>query len=375
MAGSFLGFSIHPSDEAVRSTTNSNNTMNGWLEAKDKSDIKWKVNWDGVTQTVRSYYAAMHIAQSMKVETLQESVGFFDKMTVQNIVTDWDNVRKRTQTALSAKQSKWRNNTFRDFSEMHKDLVAMRREARRYQSSNNRFLRGIIESNTRETKRHIESLDATIKALQWVRDLSTTTLVVGSGFISGGASLAVLGGGSALTGVGRYQDTGNIGAAVVDATGTFVLGSFTLRGVKGPLAAMPQASKKAFFWLVEMPISAVVDMSTDILEGKSLSESGLDFGLKSAGEFLLDTAAQGLLKRLPMPVRKKLRYMPYNLRIPMYATMDVLKSKGIDATSEKLLSVYDTKSPKSLVLSAHQVPNQPPDDDVCYVNSFALFRS
>ena len=63
-----------------------------------------------------------------------------------------------------------------------------------------------------------------------VRNLSVTTLIIGSSVMTGGASLAVLGAASVLNGVSQYQDTGNIGSAVLQATGTFVVGAIPLGG-------------------------------------------------------------------------------------------------------------------------------------------------
>ena len=332
------------------------------------------INWDGVTQTVRSYYSARQIAQSMKVELVQESTGFFTTMTLRNIVIDWDGVHKRTQSELSVQLSKWRNVSFRDFDAMHRDLIVMRQEARRLQSANSRYLKSIVETNTAETKKTIDGLDNTIKSLEWVRDISTTTLVIGSGFISGGASVAVLGTGSALSGVGKYQDSGSIGSAVVTATGTFVLGSLDLRGVKGGIAAMSKPSQRAFFWLVKMPLNALFDVSADILEGKTLAKSSVSFGLKTGANYAVEAATDALLERLPMPVLKTIRYLPFTQRIPMRGAIAALTDKGISASSEKLLSITDTKSPKSLVFSAHLAPNKPVDDDAGYVNTFAAFH-
>jgi len=89
----------------------------------------------------------------------------------------------------------------------------------------------------RAWRRTSESIDGAVSrgeaaaaAARKVRDLSATVLVIGSSFMTGGASVAVLGGGSLLQGVAVWQDTGNVGSAVLQATGTFIVGVIPLGG-------------------------------------------------------------------------------------------------------------------------------------------------
>jgi hypothetical protein len=85
-----------------------------------------------------------------------------------------------------------------------------------------------------ETSRNIEQsisrAQTGIEVATFVRNLSASVLVVGSAFLTGGAAVAVLGGGSAMRGVGTYQDTGNVGSAILNTAGTFVVGAIPLAG-------------------------------------------------------------------------------------------------------------------------------------------------
>jgi hypothetical protein len=96
-------------------------------------------------------------------------------------------------------------------------------------------------------ERSVQRGERGVAVATFVRDLSASVLVVGSAFLSGGSSLAVLGGGSLLRGTANYQDTGNIGSAALEATGTLVVGAIPI----GAAAAVEQSAAQTVVRLGE----------------------------------------------------------------------------------------------------------------------------
>jgi hypothetical protein len=129
-----------------------------------------------------------------------------------------------------------------------------------------------------------KNLDAVVKDLKElesdlkiVRDGATDVLLIGAACLSGGAAFAVLGAGSVMSGVNKYQDTGNAQAAVIKGVGTFVVGAVS-RGTGGKALT---GREKA----VVMFIGASFDGAEALAEGKSTNQA-----LVAAGTSVLGTA-------------------------------------------------------------------------------------
>jgi hypothetical protein len=101
------------------------------------------------------------------------------------------------------------------------------------------------------------------------RNLSTDFLLISAGALTGGAALAVGGAGSLIKGVGTYQDTHNIGAAVVDASFSFL--SVLIPGPKSAASVL----EKRLLIFVKAKTTAVGTFSVGLVEGKSVKESAL----------------------------------------------------------------------------------------------------
>jgi hypothetical protein len=146
------------------------------------------------------------------------------------------------------------------------------------------------------------------------RDFSATTLLVGSSFMTGGAAVAVLGGGSLLRGVARYEEGGNVGAAIMTATGTFVVGAIPLGGgtLKASASiyrtiggeATPYAEKAAMI-IIGAQIDAQFEAANALIDGKSGREA-LQAAAKRFGIDLVTGAVGIRLERRALPVVTRL---------------------------------------------------------------------
>ena len=108
--------------------------------------------------------------------------------------------------------------------------------------------------------RVVGNWETALTAARITRDLSATILVVTAGVvmapagaaaagaagmtgISAGTATTTLAVGSAMRGAFTYQDTGNVGSAMVNATGTFIVGMIGIGGASaGTLTSAEQAT-------------------------------------------------------------------------------------------------------------------------------------
>jgi hypothetical protein len=124
-----------------------------------------------------------------------------------------------------------------DGGECFARLAELRRITKDHADAVTRMQREASRETMSNIERSVSIGEAGLQAATVVRDLSATTLVVGATFLSGGTALAVLGAGSALKGTGTYQDTGNVGAAILDGSMTFVVGAIGVSAAANPATA------------------------------------------------------------------------------------------------------------------------------------------
>lgn len=108
-----------------------------------------------------------------------------------------------------------------------------------------------------------------------VRDASADILLVTAGVMSGGTMLAVAAGGSLLKGAGKWQDTGNFGAGVVQAGFSFVTVIIPGGDKVGHLGK--GAARSLVF--VKGGMEFMGNTSVALVEGKSLGEATLSAGV------------------------------------------------------------------------------------------------
>ncbi|MDQ6703713.1 MAG: hypothetical protein M3Z96_11755, partial [Pseudomonadota bacterium] len=75
----------------------------------------------------------------------------------------------------------------------------------------------------------VQGAETAKAVLEVVRDTSATILVAGASVLSGGTAIGVLTAGSALKGVAKFQDTGSVWSAIIEGTGTFIVGAIRIQ--------------------------------------------------------------------------------------------------------------------------------------------------
>ena len=172
--------------------------------------------------------------------TIESSGGGFLKPTTWQANTDWSGFQKALEDAT------------RDFYADSETRLAM--DGVSNMPNNLAFLRGQTMAKTKEVedmqrkamsdtvqsiKGTVEGLETDLKVAEFVRDTSATILVAGASVLSAGevpAALLLHGAWPFLKGVGKYQDTGNVGRAMMESVGTFVVGMVPMGSAGATLA-------------------------------------------------------------------------------------------------------------------------------------------
>jgi hypothetical protein len=292
-----------------------------WANLSDNKKRSWFVNWDGLTAFARQYVYAQLLTENSNVRRTKQTFELFGPFKVSGpelvtVETDFKAIKLvrdgRSKLLIGQLANQIRSDGRAAFS----GLVQMHGQMDDFRDS----LREMQEEASHETMDNIEdsvsSAEKGKKAAELVRDLSATTLVVGATFLTGGSAASVLAGGSALKGYGKYQTSGNIGAGVLEATSTLVVGTIAMapalsEGSKAvSLAERVLAStevttgQRVALILVGAETDAGMEAGKSVIDSASAKEALQKAGLRFATDVVGGALGIGLDKiALPVAVR------------------------------------------------------------------------
>jgi hypothetical protein len=260
-------------------------------------DLIWRINWN--------YSRAG--AQLDCARVVRESQAGINPMTwglpdLQYVEVDWERVRRNAPLEAVQRNIQMVNDFARSADAVTNQLKTLIGETRRLQDRFHQFMKATSHEAMKEIERSVSTYGTIVEGLKWVRDTSATILVgIGTGGVgAGGAALGTIAG-TGIKAWGKYEDTGNVGLAVVEA-GTGVLFS-VIPGMKGVSTGTGQKFVKAI-------ISASADTYKGTLEGKSLYEAAangmLNFATPAVGELAKSDLVKGILQKSAVPVATRL---------------------------------------------------------------------
>ncbi|MFQ5515735.1 MAG: hypothetical protein ACE5FG_15095 [Myxococcota bacterium] len=239
------------------------------------------VDWDTVAALVKSHQTAklqMESAQTKKAsETRWWNPFSWSMPDVEWVEVDWDRVRDMSQVMSAIEVVNLINRSERNMRTEANHLRDMVRETGRVKERFLNRLHSAQQRNSREIEKSVQSYETQIGAAKFVRDTSAGTLMVGATFLSGGAAAAVVGVSSGLKGVAKFQDTGSLGAATLEATGNMI---FWFIPVKAKASGAELSKLGEGVLLV---VEAGWETGTSLVEGKTLVEALGTGGLKLTG--------------------------------------------------------------------------------------------
>lgn len=220
-----------------------------------------------------------------------------------HLETDWSGFRAKVEsdTALFLADCSWhlRNNP----SGLSASLATMLDDAIRDHRWYEENLKRCAEDSVSSIERVTRSLEAGMTLLRVVRDGSAAVLVAVPAIALGAPALAgavgitgvttytatgALAVGSTLKGAYTYQDSGNVGSAVISTTATFTVGMIGLGAISSIGAAATGGEKMAIAFL-STGKSAAASLGQAIIEGKDGRQLAAT-GLVALGSAALGTA-------------------------------------------------------------------------------------
>lgn len=305
-----------------------------WIPFQDANGDRWAVNQEGMYLLVRAYVRSNSIRRRSRVTEV--SNGFL-MPTTYDFETDYNGFRgeidnETTRWYFTAEQMVTRSGRVMRTNLL--DLVATTRDNA---NTVERMRRSASERSAGNISSNVAGWEFALGAAQFVRDASATILVVTAGIAtggaavagaagaagggtmllgSGGAALATLGAGSVLRGVGTYQDGGTVGAAVVNATGTFVVGAI---GISGSVAGVSGVADQRIMLAVGSGMSGAFQFTQSLAAGKDMKVAATQ-GLAAAG-----------LGAFGNVVGARMETMSTVVRVTVGGAIDYASNKAVDA--------------------------------------------
>jgi hypothetical protein len=206
---------------------------------------------------------------------------------------DWDSVRQQAYDASVEDYNRFFHDAKSDMPRTARDLQVRIMHSDRHRRQFLSRMQGVQQENMRLIREADKDYSNWIEFWKWTRNTSAQTLLIISTVSSGGAAAAALGAGSLGTGLIKYQDTGNVGAAVIKGTTAFAVNYFKVGGSQLDL------KDEAILLVVEI----AADTAADVACGQDFAESlGKNASTGIAGE----ATGKVLTGPLKDPVKKLL---------------------------------------------------------------------
>jgi hypothetical protein len=253
------------------------------FDAKDDSYI---VNWVGVTQILRSY---LHSKAALANSTLRQSENLIGpKLSLVDV--DWGKVRAYKEAQIETELRDFymtaKTKGMPDAVDKLKDCIRRERE---FDHALTGKMLAASKMSSDAVKASVSSGESALVGLQWLRDGSAEVLVAAATVVSGGtAAAAAIAGAALLKGGGKWQDTGNAKAAVVEAGVTATFGACGIKFKESGLIMQVVLSK----------IQGLLDVPKAVLEGQDVASGVKTGAMKMAAASGQEFAKEGVVALL-----------------------------------------------------------------------------
>ncbi|MDB5664466.1 hypothetical protein [Cypionkella sp.] len=266
-----------------------------WTVVVDERGRRWGVNREGVYLMLRAALRADKIKARSRITSVQNG---FLMPTTYLFETEWSGLRADVDQETNVFYMDAAGRLARDPGEMRANLLAMIGRGRSDFNAVEAMRRRATRQSSDSISSNVAGWERALEVAQFTRDTSATILVVGAGLLSGGAAFAVLGAGSVLRGTATYQDTGNVGAAVINGTGTFIVGMVGIAGGNPALAR----SESLQLMFVGSGLQGGVQGMQSLVEGKEPKQA-LQQAAVAAGFNLLGSVVGGKIDKMSFATR------------------------------------------------------------------------
>src|SRR5688572_14867685 len=256
-------------------------------ELLTNGQTQFAIDWDIVSRLVRSYHTARLQMVCAREVTMSNS-HWYNPMTwslpaISHVEVDWDKVRRDADSLAVADVRNMRTEAKYNAARIARrleDLIEL--TAERKETFVN-WIGTVQTQNMESINKAIADYESGADIAKFVRDTSADGLMVGASVMTGAAAVAALGGASFFKGTCRFQDTGSVGAGVMQAAG-----SLAFAYVK--LGKNFTFNQDVVLALVQAPYT----LGTELVGGATISKAVGSSALK-----LTAPAAEGLFKLGP----------------------------------------------------------------------------
>lgn len=186
---------------------------------------QFAVDWDIVSRIVRSYHTATLQLASAREITMSQS-HWYNPMTwslpaISHVEVDWDAVRGDADALAREDVGNMRVEAKYNPARIARRLAAMIDITAFKKEAFIDWIGTVQTQNMVSIEKAVADYQSSAEIARFVRDTSADGLMVGASIMSGGAAVGALGGASFFKGVCRFQDSGSVGASVMEGTGSF----------------------------------------------------------------------------------------------------------------------------------------------------------
>lgn len=245
-------------------------------EMVQNGNTQFAIDWDIVRRLLRSYWTAELQFRYSRAVSMSDS-RWYNPMSwslpdVSQVEVDWDAVTRDAAANTEIDLQAMRRESAYAAARVAYELEGRVDTAARRKEDLLTWMGDIQTDNMRRINQAVEEYEAKADIARFVRDTSAEGLMVGASVMSGGAAVAVMGAGSILKGEAKFQDSGSVGAAVMEGTGSFVF-AYVKLGKKFSF------KEDMVLALVQAPWKA----GTELVGGTTVGKSVLSGALKLTG--------------------------------------------------------------------------------------------
>jgi hypothetical protein len=186
---------------------------------------QFAIDWDIVSRIVRSYHTA-NLQLSYAREIRMSESHWYNPLTwslpaISHVEVDWDAVRADADSFALADVRNMRVEAKYNAPRIARRVEALIEMAAHKKETFVDWIGKVQTENMKSINKAVEDYEASAEIARFVRDTSADGLMVGASVMTGGAAVAALGGASFFKGTCKFQDTGRVGAGLMQGAGSF----------------------------------------------------------------------------------------------------------------------------------------------------------
>lgn len=207
--------------------------------------------------------------------------------------------------------------------------------------------RSNLQSASKQTSENINKAVNTYNRLtdgaRIVRDTSAEVVLVGATVLSGGAAAGAIAAGSAMKGIATYQDTGSVGAALIETTGTVIISIIPLGRKATGAVALTKKELVAYEGAV-LFLEVQFEVAKGLASGESLKSALAKGGVKVvstgaghlSGNILSTPAVKDIMSRTGLPAKYLISRTSRQLGDSTELTSKVISDAFVKPTIDRL---------------------------------------